>query len=221
LTNKITAQINENVNPRGNYFFGAEVGLNTINSLTLNESNKSIQGGILAEYYFAKHWSLSGRIKYFKTGVSFHKPEYKSTSSSQGMGPNLSGLFDNDEYLGRFEGAVISFPLDIKWEFRIYKNLSGNLKLGYAYNIETKNDYVNYTNNVRTDYPTHYGSSNTGFGFNYFINKKSSIYIDFENYFGAEKGRVPSFLFDGTKYAINNQINIGIKYNLKSDNKIK
>jgi len=46
----------------------------------------------MAEYYFANSWSLFGRIKYFKTGLSF------SSSSS----------------FGQFNGAVISIPLNVK-----------------------------------------------------------------------------------------------------------
>jgi hypothetical protein len=69
LSNKIISQTNEIVNPNGKWFFGAEIGLNTITSINPNNTN-SIQGGILAEYYFEKHFSISGRIKYFETGVS-------------------------------------------------------------------------------------------------------------------------------------------------------
>jgi hypothetical protein len=54
------------------WFFGAEIGNNTINSFQLGDPNKSFQGGIIAEYYTGESWSLIGRIKYFKTGVSFY-----------------------------------------------------------------------------------------------------------------------------------------------------
>ena len=44
-----------------------------------------------------------GRIKYFKTGVSFDRAPY-------------------DISINTFEGAVVSIPVDLKWEFLIYKN---------------------------------------------------------------------------------------------------
>lgn len=59
------------------WFFGAELGLNTITSFNLGEPNKSFQGGILAEYYMGNHWSLTGKIKYFETGVSFFKAGFQ------------------------------------------------------------------------------------------------------------------------------------------------
>lgn len=54
------------------------------------------------EYYTGRHWSLSARIKYFKTGV------VNKVNSS----------------IGIFNGAVISMPLNIKWE------LNGNIEFG-------------------------------------------------------------------------------------------
>ena len=57
------------VNPKGNWHFGGEMGSNTMTSFNLGESNKSFQGGVVAEYYTGRHWSVSGRIKYFETGV--------------------------------------------------------------------------------------------------------------------------------------------------------
>jgi hypothetical protein len=196
----------EIVNPDGKWYFGAEMGLNTMASFKLGEPNKSFQGGVVAEYYTGRHWSLSGRIKYFETGVSFYKPNTHS-----------GGWFDlgSDEYSGVFKGAVISIPINIKWEFRIFKNFGGSLKLGYAQNFETKSNYTNYSANLKTDYSKSYGSSISGLGFNYFLNQKTAIYIDFERYFGGRKAKIPALIFDNDQYVMNNLINIGIKYNLK------
>ena len=196
----------EIVNPVGKWFFGAEMGLNTITSFRLGEPNKSFQGGILAEYYTGRHWSLSGRIKYFETGVSFYKANTHSGS-----------WFDlgSDEYSGVFKGAVISIPLTIKWEFRIFKNFGGSLKLGYVHSFETKSNYYNYSENLKTDYPKDYGSSISGLGFNYFLSKKTAIYIDFETCFGGRKAKIPALIFDNDQYVMNNIINIGVKHNFK------
>lgn len=208
LSNKIISQTKEIINPKGIWFFGAEIGMNKINSFANGESKSSFQGGILSEYYFARYWSLSGRIKYFETGVSFYKPNTHSGS-----------WFDlgSDEYFGSFNGAVISIPLDVKWNFRIFKNLGGSLKLGYAYNIETKSNYSNYSENLKTDYSKQYGSVNAGFGFNYFINKNIAIYLDAEFYSGTTKGYSDGLLGRNSYNTENNLINFGIKYNFKKD----
>jgi len=203
LSNTIISQTNDIINPKGKWFFGTEIGLNTITSYTLGESKRSIQGGVLVEYYFAKHWSLYGRLKYFKTGLSFDE------------GPSGGGFFSSPRYSGIFNGMVLTIPVNVKWEFRIYKNLSGNLKLGYSYNMETKSEYVNYTSNLRTDYPKHYGAVNPGLGITYFVNKKMGIYIDFENYFGPKRGRAPALLSYGTKHLNNLLFNVGVKYTFK------
>ncbi len=203
LSNKIISQTNEIVNPNGKWFFGAEMGTNTINSFSGAETKTSFQGGILTEYYFARHWSASARIKYFETGVSF----YNSSS--------FPYLESSVIYSGTFKGAVIAIPLSIKWEFRIYKNLGANLKLGYALNIETKSTYSNYSSNLSTDFPKQYGSANVGAGLNYFINNKMAVSLDIERYNGSNKGHSEHILGKSSYEVENVLMNFGIKYSFK------
>jgi len=195
LSDKIISQTNEIVNPKGKWFFGAEIGLNTITSIHPSKIN-SIQGGILAEYYFAKHWSVNSRIKYFKTGV----------------------LNKYDSAIGIFEGAVISVPLNIIWEYRILNNFSGNLKLGIALNQELKSDYY-YPPNESTDYSKFYGTFNPGIGFNYYISKNTALFMNYEVYV-LGNDRDDADLFDIVPNSPNNNLfNIGIKYNFENENK--
>lgn len=174
------------------WFFGAEIGNNNITSIQSNK-NDSFQGGILAEYYFAKNWSLLGRIKYFKTGVSFNQ----------------------NEFFGMFDGAVISIPVDIKWEYSIFKNLKGNLKTGVAYNQEIKSNYT-FSEDLDTNYSKKFFSLNIGIGISYLIKKNTILYIDYENYsFGGYKGNNNGFIFKKNYYTENSLLNVGIKYNFK------
>lgn len=191
LSNKIISQTNEIVNPKGKWFFGAEFGLNTITSIHPNHTY-SIQGGILTEYYFAKNWSASGRLKYFKTGVSYKYDEAK----------------------GFFDGAVISIPLNIKWEYRILNNFSGNLKIGIALNQEIKSNYY-YPPNQNTKYSTFYGTFNPGFGVNYFISSKTAIYMNYEVYVLGNDRDGSDWLKIVPNSPNNNLFNIGIKHNFK------
>ena len=199
-----------NINPEKNWYFGAEIGTNKITSYQIGDANTTFQGGVLAEYYCSRHWSLSGRIKYFETGVSFYKPNTHSGS-----------WFDlgSDEYFGDFKGAVISVPIDIKWEFRLYRNLSANIKLGFAYNFETKSTYGNYSSNLSTDYSKQYSSFDSSYGLNYFINKKTAVYFEIQYYNGASKGHSDGFLSNINYNADNKLLNFGIKYNFKKQSK--
>ena len=45
------------------WFFRTEIGNNTITSSNLSNKN-SFQGGFMTEYYFAKKWSVTARLKY-------------------------------------------------------------------------------------------------------------------------------------------------------------
>ncbi len=191
----------EIVNPVGKWYFGAEMGANTITSYSFGEPNKSFQGGILAEYYFGRHWSLTGRVKYFKTGFSFYK------EGIQGK----NGYFFNSPTIltttGNFEGEIIILPINIKWEFRIYRNFSGNLNFGTTYSVENKGNY-NYSQNISTKYAKEEWGFNMSYGCNYFISKKVGLYINFESYSGGDKG-------SGTKGITNTLLNFGFKYNFK------
>lgn len=205
LSNKIISQEPENVNPKNTWYFGAEVGINNIHDFNVGKSKLSFQGGLLAEYYFAKQWSLSGKVKYFETGISFYQA------------PN-GGWFGSAERQGTFRGAVIAIPLNIKWEFRLYKNLKANLKLGYGYTIETKSEYINYSENMPTDgYSKGYGSSNAGFGLNYFINKIMAVYVDLDYFNGSSKGYRSTLLGNVDYYTRNSLISFGVKFNFKNE----
>jgi len=206
LSNEVISQISENVNPKNTWYFGAEVGINNIRDFNVENSKLTFQGGLLAEYYFAKQWSLSGKVKYFETGISFYQA------------PTGGGWFGSSERHGTFRGTAVTIPLNIKWEFRVYKNLKANLKLGYGYTIETKSEYINYSENMPTeDYSKSYDSTITGFGLNYFINKKMAVCIDYEYFIGTSKGYRSDILGNVDYYTRNIFISVGIKYNFKNE----
>jgi hypothetical protein len=196
------SQNKEIINPKEKWFFGVEIGSNEITSYTLGENNQSFQGGLLAEYYFAKNWSLSAKVKYFETGVSFYEP---AVPYSGGSFFNLFGSTGGSpEYTGRFEGAVIAIPISIKWGFRIRKNLRGNLALGYVYNLETKAKYcINPSLGSEN-----YHSLMAGYGITYFVNENLAFYIDVESQTGTTK-----FSFKNSYYVKNNLLSFGVKFN--------
>ena len=192
LSLKLSAQ-QEVFNPTKTWFFGAEAGLNTIASFSRDEGNASMQFGLVSEYYFAKQWSVIGRLKYFKTGVSFAT---------------------RDDY-ARFDGAVISIPLSIKWEFRIYKNLRLNIKAGASLNMETKSDY-DYPATIDTDFSKTYWNFNEGMGLNYFLSKNMAVYVDIEGFvLGGYKGHENFFYLPIDHYTDNVFYNVGFKYSFR------
>ena len=202
ITGSMAAQASDEeeiINPKGHFYFGAEIGLNTITSYSYDEPSGSFQAGLAAEYYFARHWSVTGRLKYFKTGASFERYDM----------PN------------RFNGAVLSVPVTLKWEFRIFKNLSGSLKAGVAYNHETKSDY-NFAPTANTNHSGSFGSLNTGIGLTYFISKKMGVYLDFEEFtLGGYKGYHDAGGVDlnlnpfEDTYTTNSLVNLGFKYSFE------
>jgi hypothetical protein len=60
------------------------------------ETNTYLQGGLLAEYYFAKHSSITAKLKYLKTRLSV-----------------LQSIRLEDEYYGNYYGAVIAIPTNV------------------------------------------------------------------------------------------------------------
>lgn len=177
------------INPKHQWFFGSEIGNNTIISYKQNEPKNSFQSGIILEYFFDDKFSLSGRIKYFKTGVSF----------TNGYNPKY----------GHFDGSVICIPINAN--FNLNSNIDSRFypsaKLGLAWNYETQSNYT-YTNN----YSKSFVSINFGVGINYMVNKKCIVYSDVEGYFfGGFKGSSDTFILQRNYYTQNIVINIGLK----------
>jgi Outer membrane protein beta-barrel domain len=197
----------EIINPKGNWYFGAEMGTNEVDSPKGYEKNIHLQGGFLAEYYFAKHWSVTGKIKYFKTGFS---------------------ILGNRGYLGNYYANVISIPINVSWDYRIYKNLSGSLKLGLGFNYLTKEENLLEKRVVLNDTKTYF-SVNSGVGFNYFLNKRIAFFITAQNFNLSTKygevhyGNPFISLLEGnggdvldTYYLDNATTSVGIKYSFKN-----
>ncbi len=206
----INSQTNEIINPNKKWYFGAEVGTSIIN---LEKNDFSIQGGLLAEYYFSKKWSVSTKLKYFETGVSF---------SQEGS----SGFFGTSSRFGTFKGKSIAIPLNVKWEFKIYRNLKANLKIGGVYNKELESNYYNYSSNLDFNtYKTEYFGSVFGLGFNYFMSNNSTVYIDLEIFGGTKKGTestgISLYGSSGIIYNSSTQISFGYKYSFKKKKEIK
>lgn len=203
LMNGQETQTSEIVNPKGKWFFGAEVGPNIIKTFSLGEKNTFVQGGVLVEYYLFKHWSLIGRVKYFKTGMSFYQ-----TESNSGGFFSFTNKLEKPRY-GKYVGEVITIPINIKWEFRIRKNLSGQFNIGANYNYETKSNYE-YSEYIGQSYERKYLSLNVGYGINYFISKKSAVFFNFETYQGGgNKGY-------NVSANSNSLLNFGYKYSFKN-----
>lgn len=180
------------INGDGKWIFGAEVGRNQITSMSTEVKN-TIQGGFVAEYFFARNWSFTGRLKYFETGVS---NKYNSQK-------------------GFFFGSVVAMPLNMKRYFRIFTPLYFDLSLGTSINRELKSNYF-YPSDQSTYFSKTYVNLNAGFGVNYVINKKYIVYANFEVYnLGNDRDDADwlEILPNGPNNA---HLNFGMKYKLSS-----
>lgn len=144
-----------------------------------------------------------------KTGVSYLKePVYGSYFNWRSESQLQNSQY---QYYNRFDGQAIVIPINIKWEFRIFKNLHGNLKMGNALNIETKTNY-NYNNDKKGTSST-FVNFNLGYGLNYYLSEKYSIGIDLESYLlGKTKGKASSNKSWWEVSATNSVASLQIKY---------
>lgn len=192
------------VYPKGNWYFGIEAGTNKTISNDFKQT-KYFQAGVTGDYYFAKQWSVQGKIKYYDTQVAYDHPP---TLLSNGATPYTT-LY--------FKGKVISVPVDVKWEFRIYKNLKGFMSLGLGYNIETQSDYT-IPENPNPDvsmFSTNFVSLHGTWGLNYFLSDKWAVYVSSEFNAGGEKGHLDGFWGDSYLGVENSLANVGLKYSFK------
>ena len=193
LTATAVGQSKTNDDVKGKWFFGAELGLNTITSLNPSPAN-SLQGGILAQYYLSNHISLSGRIKYFKTGVS------NNQNSSKGY----------------FNGAVLSVPYNVNFEFKLFPKVNSTFQLGIALNQEIKSTY-NYPPNSNTNYSTFYGSFNPGIGISYRLSPTTVLYLNYEAFVLGNDRDDADWLQIIPNSPNNSIANIGLKHNFFSN----
>ena len=184
---EINAQSNELSSLKQKWFFGLEFGTNRIISFQGEPRTESFQIGLLTEYYLSNQWIITGRVKYFKTGLSFKNNK------------------------NRFEGKVISIPINFKWEFKIFNNLKGNLNFGLALNQEVERKY-SYPN---TDFSSLFTNFNTGIGFSYFISKRMAVYTNIEVYLWGNDRDNNDFITIVPNSTDNRLFNLGIKYNFK------
>lgn len=171
-----------------------------------NTSKLSFQGGILAEYYFAKQWSLSARVKLLSTELSFNVPARQ--------GQPIINLGSEASY-GDFHATVISLPVNLAWQFRIFQQLLGRLSAGYSLNQELSSAYHNYSPNQRTDYSRFYGSPLAGLGLSYVLNGKTVVFSNVELSPEPERGRAPSLISNNEEKLRNTVISAGIKFLVK------
>lgn len=191
---KSVSQTKGNNNLQGKLFVGAEFGNNTITSFEPNHIN-GLQAGIMVEYYFLSFVSISGRIKYFETGV-------------RDKINNFNGFF---------KGAVLSIPVNLNGEFKIIKKLKGTVKVGLAANQEVKSNYTPYFSN-KIDASKFYGTFNTGVGICYYLNNKTALYLNYEVFvLGNDRISDQGFKFlpKLPNSPNNNLLNIGIKHCFK------
>lgn len=206
------AQENEDESMKNTWFIGLEIGGNIIDGIYTNNKKDfptSFYGGALIEYYISNQFSLIGGVKYFKTGTSFYREEIEPSSRFFCF-PSCSSP-GRDEYKGWYKGEVISFPITLKWYYRIFQNIYGNIALGLSLNYETKSEYKEYSQNLKTDYSSVFGGLNNSFGIDYKINTKIRLFSNIGIFIGPEKGKIDNeiirlrniFFTSGLKYRIN------------------
>lgn len=206
-------RIKKYVNPKGKWFFGAELGMN---KNLASESKNKIQGGISAEYYFARQWSVSTKIKYFESRNSFY------TEGHEGGGMGLLSSPSTETYYGSYKGDNMAIPISINFNYRIYKNLSGTIKFGFFMNNEVKRNYYNYSDNIIPNDSKTSLSSYISYGLNYFITANSAVYFDIEIYKGNQKwnehsdaGILNGFAKQNQQHVANGLFSIGYKYSFE------
>jgi hypothetical protein len=188
-------------NPTNKIYYGLEVGTNDIISNSLSNGLHA-QFGITAEYFISKKWSVQGKLKYYKTSLSYVDPSNFETKN-----PFLI-----------FNGNVISIPITANWSFKISKNFRFFAAVGTTYNIETSNNYQipSILNPDLSNIKKQYFTSTSTFGLTNAISKNDILYLSIEGNSGSNKAYLDEFLI-GNNVKINNSLfNMGIKHNFKN-----
>lgn len=201
----------QNTTSNSKFLLGAEVGMNINQSDYLNYSPKiTLQGGVLGEYIFDKNFSLMGKIRYYESEVKFY--------SSEKIGETWVGgkykAFDNE-----YNGKMISIPIVLNYNFKIYKNFAGSLKIGPSFDTEIYSNYNYEDVRIDQDNSKFFVGLTWGFNLNY-KTPKVVYFVGLEQMFGANRGTIAGTDFDGRKQTMRHSmqnyfINTGVKFYIK------
>jgi Outer membrane protein beta-barrel domain len=202
----------EIINPAKKFYVGAEIGLdnkqqNVSKGLSLPSyvtSSAGVQFGVSAELYFARHWSISTKLKYYQTQLYYGDYYYD-------IDPETNRQTNGKYSYTMAKAHVLSMPFNLKWEFRVADNLAASLKLGFVYNIEISSSYDPEPKYIASS--SSYSTGLYGLGVNYFLNKKWAVYADYESIPGPSKGKTTDF-FSSSYHANNTHLSLGVKYSI-------
>ena len=192
------------------FLVGTEAGINVNQSDYVNDTKKtSLQLGVLAEYQISKNFSVMSKIKHYESQVIFTYSEFIG-----------SGMFGNHYKFHNctYNGKIISIMLTINYNLKIYKKLSGSLRIGPSLNSEISKNY-DYPLEVKRDYNSFFVGINEGANLNY--NTDKLIYfVGFESNFGAERGTTTGKDWNNKnqtqRYKMENYLfNLGVKFKIK------
>lgn len=200
----------QKITSNSKFLLGAEVGMNINQSDYINYSKKiTFQGGVLGEYIFDKNFSLMGTIRYYESEVKFY--------SSDRIGKTWIGgkynIFDNE-----YNGKIINIPIVLNYNFKIYKNFAGSLKIGPSFNTEISRHYNYEDTRIDQDNSKFFVGLTWGGNLNY-KTPKIIYFVGLEQMFGANRGTTYGTDFDGKnqkmRYFMQNYvINAGVKFPL-------
>ncbi len=191
---------------KGRLLTGIEAGANIAANPPFN--TLSGQGGIVGEYYFAKQWSVVGKIKYHQANINKSSGGY--SSSSAGMGFNLFGSPPRDV---SYQSQNILIPISIKWNYRIFRNLYGSVDMGPYLNFTLNSKYT--ANNVDVHDRKIFIGFNIGAGVHYQLQNGNSLFANYDFYRGTEIALLESFIFNNYARAGNHHFSVGYLWQLK------
>lgn len=196
---------------KGNFLAGMEGGANIAANAPYN--TLSAQGGLVGEYRFARQWSVVGKIKWNRGDASYHRhADYKTTR--HGMGPDFSGMFDGNYFDFDYSSQNIIVPINVKWNFRIYKDFSGYIDNGYYLNFMLSSRY-NISKEKDVKNPKVSLGYNAGAGLSYRMKSGNTIYADYHFYPGESLITLQTLVWDTKIRMMSHHISVGYLWLLK------
>lgn len=201
------SSIAQNTTSNSKFLLGAEVGMGISQSDYLNYSQKmTLQGGVLGEYIFDKNFSLMGKIRYYESEVKF--------SSSEIIGRTKLG-YKYETFYNHYNGKIISIPIVLNYNFKIYKNFSGSLKIGPTLDTEISRHYNYEDKRIDQDNSKFFVGLTFGANLNY-KTPRVVYFVGLEQIYGANRG---TYIVDNQRkirHPMRNYfINAGVKFPIK------
>jgi hypothetical protein len=184
----------QHINRNGKFYATAELALTAPKNF-----------GLGAEYYFSPNISLIAKLKTFDIAFNYHHSGF--------VGGGGFGAFESSPASDNFfRSRNLAIPIGVKWQFKLYHDLTGFLELAAMPYVELSNDQQIIYKNITIKHKPKGIGYHFGYGLDYAFNPQNSIYLNAETFMSGSAYDVNNLGVGDKSILAGGQLSLGYRY---------